>query len=125
MNLAPKRKLSNEELNIRVAELDNWERLPDRDGWYSHEYWAQFKDGHFCTDTQEQDGLPNYCKDLNAMHEAEVGLSDEQHDNFAGHLLDIVSPNMHWSDAFNTREFVSATARQRAEAFVLTMKETT
>ena len=64
--------------------------------------------------------VPNYCNDLNACHEVEVSLDDAKHDSFQQHLLEIISPKTHWSDMAMTR-IVSATARQRAEAFLRTL----
>ena len=53
-----------------------------------------------------QSDLPNYCTDLNAMHEAEGVLSDDQLWDMA-YTLETQSP-------LNFR----STARQRAEAFL-------
>ena len=52
--------------------------------------------------------LPNYCNDLNAMHEAEDELSGNQYMVYAT-ILDSVEGSL-----FGIR----ATARQRAEAFL-------
>tara|TARA_R110002126_G_scaffold107508_5_gene242965 strand:+ start:4962 stop:5324 length:363 start_codon:yes stop_codon:yes gene_type:complete len=120
VNLKQIQALSDTELNIRIAELLGWERFPDKANRCGHEYWAQFKDGHFCTDTQERDELPNYCTDLNAMHEAENNLTGPQQGVFGDHLDWIAQKK-----GAPLRWMWNATARQRAEAFVLTMKETT
>ena len=59
-----------------------------------------------------QSDLPNYCTDLNAMHEAENGLNK----NLRNQYID-------WLGTIHTDswEFATATARQRAEAFLRTL----
>ena len=56
--------------------------------------------------------LPNYCNDLNAMHEAEKGLEAKTSMMVGGWLLALCKgKNATWH----------ATARQRAEAFLRTL----
>ena len=60
--------------------------------------------------------LPNYCNDLNAMHEAERVLTKAQWQEFVDHLA------KGWgsvSDAW--KDVCHATSRQRAEAFLRTL----
>lgn len=58
--------------------------------------------------------LPNYCNDLNAMHEAEKVLTDNQFMRYS-----------RWIESFmqspHYRSYLSASARQRAEAFLRTL----
>jgi hypothetical protein len=58
----------------------------------------------------------NYCTDLNAMHEAEKVLTGLNRHAYCDALLDAVpdSPDHLW-------EVLTATARQRAETFLLTL----
>jgi hypothetical protein len=58
------------------------------------------------------DKLPDYCNDINAMHEAEKVLTKEQEDSYVTILCLEVQPEplLH-----------HATARQRAEAFLKTI----
>jgi hypothetical protein len=56
--------------------------------------------------------LPNYCTDLNEMHEAEKVLQDDQREVFYPRNLGA------WQRPFNV---IYATARQRAEAFLRTV----
>ena len=72
MNLIPKRKLSNKELNVRVAELLGWKSAMLNVGvhhekvlcWRSPtSMWMTEGDGSY--------GMPNWCENLNAMHGAE------------------------------------------------------
>ena len=53
--------------------------------------------------------LPNYCTDLNAMHEAEKMLTHKHFNDYVMELLDFI------------HEPILATARQRAEAFLKTL----
>lgn len=60
--------------------------------------------------------LPNYLSDLNAMHEAEKVLVDEQRFNFGAALCDTCCTN-----EMCIGECCHATAAQRAEAFLRTL----
>jgi hypothetical protein len=65
------------------------------------------------------DPLPDYLNDLNAMHEAEKVLTWQHHLTFREQLWDLVitlGPEDTWG-----RQFISATAAQRAEAFLRTL----
>lgn len=71
--------------------------------------------------------LPNYLNDLNAIHEAEEKLTNEQfYDVYCRYLSDIaggsISPGK-YSTTFmeHTRNYVSAKASQRAEALLKTI----
>ena len=55
------------------------------------------------------DPLPDYLNDLNAMHEAEKVLNSEHWDNYCAILDKLDGPS------------ISATAAQRAEAFLRTL----
>jgi hypothetical protein len=56
--------------------------------------------------------IPNYCNDLNAMHEAEKVLTTEQKNAFCNHLLPS-EYGIWWA--------IHTIARQRAEAFLRTV----
>jgi hypothetical protein len=67
--------------------------------------------------------IPNYCADLNAMHEAEKVLDIKQVELFADIMYNlcvegkVTTPNrLGWRFAL-----LNATARQRAEAFLRTL----
>jgi hypothetical protein len=57
--------------------------------------------------------LPNYCNDLNAMHEAEKTLTDANMFVMAHHIERLASAH--------GQHYFHATARQRAEAFLRTI----
>ena len=58
-------------------------------------------------------GIPDYCADLNAMHEVEKTLTDANMFVMAHHLERLVSAR--------GQHYFHATARQHAEAFLRTL----
>ena len=58
--------------------------------------------------------LPDYANDLNAMHEAEKLLNDVSYDSYWSNLVFVCIQS-------NMERLNSATARQRAEAFLKTI----
>jgi hypothetical protein len=61
--------------------------------------------------------IPNYCTDLNAMHEVEKTLVQEvEWVKYSVQLAKVTQAE--WSDDM---DYVCATARQRAEAFLRTL----
>ena len=93
--------MSNDQINAAIAKACGRERNPDG-GWYP--------DNGLRVGTQ---AIPDYCTDLNAMHEAEDELSGNQYMVYAL-MLDAVEGSL-----FGIR----ATARQRAEAFLRTLEK--
>jgi predicted pyridoxine 5'-phosphate oxidase superfamily flavin-nucleotide-binding protein len=91
--------MSEQEINEAIAEACGRERNPDG-GWYP--------DNGLRVGTQ---AIPDYCNDLNAMHEAENFLKANQYMVYAN-ILDSIEGSL-----FGIR----ATARQRAEAFLKTL----
>ena len=69
--------------------------------------------------------LPDYLNDLNAMHEAEKVLTDEQMLNYLDALLDVLGLNLDpggwYIDIDSVWQMTHATASQRAEAFLRTI----
>lgn len=92
--------MSDQEINIAIAEACGW-KFDD-----SMEMWLSPNDIHFFPWQ-----LPNYCNDLNAMHEAEEHLRGHQFQRYAEMLDDIIG----------SLGGIRATARQRAEAFLRTL----
>jgi hypothetical protein len=64
----------------------------------------------------------DYCGSLDAMHEAEKALSDGQYDIFEQELARVAGFVCHdeWPAPSGLRKVISATAKQRAEAFLRT-----
>lgn len=68
--------------------------------------------------------VPDYLNDLNVMHEAEKVLTDEQWERYEPALWNIVAPGEIVRPSMPirfARAFLSATAAQRAEAFLRTL----
>jgi len=82
--------------------------------------WSSYKTGLSLNHAQRV-SLPDYLNDLNAMHEAEKGLTPEQRDTYICHLGTVVG---HWDifeDIGAVDAIATATAAQRAEAFLRTI----
>ena len=82
--------------------------------------WQPNCDNGICWDSAGRTVLipPNYCGDLNAMHEAELSITNALKWNKTySNMLARVTES-HYSD---DPSFFCATARQRAEAFLKTI----
>ena len=79
-------------------------------------YWE--KDGQ-CRDFPDE--LPDYLSDLNAMHEAEKVLSDEQWPIYLNRLEEVTGAQEHGTWWECLRSAHHATAPQRAEAYLRTI----
>lgn len=95
--------MTDAEINVAIAETCGWRK--------EDEVWMWTRDGIDCTCPD----LWDWANDLNAMHEAEQSLSDWQWAQYAGILYDSV---YYGSKGTVARRAYSATARQRAEAFL-------
>ena len=97
--------MTPEQQRIAIAEACGWEPTPE---------------GHFHPDNPTGQTPPNYLTDLNAMHEAEKVLTQQQRIEYVRELVFI------WTGrndrAIPNWWFVhDATASQRAEAFLRTI----
>jgi len=97
--------MTDQEINIAIAEACPEVAEIDKDNggafWKRPDSYVRF----------------NPANDLNAMHEAEKTLTPDQKDEYARRLCDInccMEMSIEWDCA-------SATARQRAEAFLKTI----
>lgn len=96
--------MTDKEINQRIAKVCGWR--PDNRGlgWLSpHGYYAP---------------KPDYCNDLNAIHEAEKTIADRGVNAWWIYCGNIVRS---MPAIFGTETAVMATARQRAEAFLRTL----
>jgi hypothetical protein len=91
-------QMTDEQINAAIAEACGRKRRPDGD-WYPD------------NGTAGTQAILNYCADLNAMHEAESILTEDQLWVMARQI------ERNWEDQWYFR----ATARQRAEAFLRTL----
>ena len=63
-------------------------------------------------------GMPNYLNDLNAMHEAEKVLAENNREQYLNILYEVCNQHSMLNDAWNLN---CATASERAEAFLRTI----
>ena len=89
--------MSDEKMNTAIAEACGWDSDDIARGY---------------TLCQFSESVPDYCNDLNAMHEAEMMLKSEDCHTYGCYCSNL------YEDFGNT---VSLTARQRAEAFLKTI----
>lgn len=112
--LAASGRLTQDEKRVKIAEACGWKKdYPCVDDYENEGLAWRKPDG---SGPWGDSYLPDYFHDLNAMHEAERVLTDEQHFHFRMILLEITD-----SDTWGKR-IVSSTATQRAEAFGKTLK---
>lgn len=104
--------MSNDEMDKEIAEFCGW-RLEPLDGREFNGIpvmvWKR-------PDGERGFPIPCYSFDLNAMHEAEALLTDEQHRLFRSHLGEVVG-----DVAYFCRKIISSEAAQRAQAFLRTI----
>ena len=105
--------MNDEEINAAIAEACGWklqgspEHQNTTDGWQFGHTFAIKPSGEVVS----HNSIPNYCGDLNAMHEVEKVLERKQWHVYADNI-----DEMH-----RKIELIHATARQRAEAFLKTV----
>jgi len=97
--------MTNQQINAAIAEACGWNAVCIDGG---SGFYKGFDNG-----AELRPDLPDYCNDLNAMHEAEKMLTDANMFVMAHHIERLVSAK--------GQHYFHATARQRAEAFLLTL----
>ena len=100
--------MTNEQMNVAIAEACGWTDIHDSGPWHNHKLWG------YPPELLGQGGnaykyMPDYVYDLNAMHEAEKTLTDDQWHDYVENVGGFCQQVMY------------ATARQRAEAFLRTI----
>jgi hypothetical protein len=104
--------MTNEQINIAIAEASGWIKTYEEgeDEGCGKWFWHR--------GNQNLKQPPNYCNDLNAIHEAEKILTADQFEQYRWILWDICK-QFRVKDWY--RCYLSSTARQRAEAFLKTL----
>ena len=105
--------MSEDEINRAIAEHLGWRcqsHVPEQNKAGAIMCWIP-PGNHEWHPVQ----IPNYCSDLNAMHEAEKALTDVQCLFYTDNMREVLTEH----DA--SRRTWHATARQRAEAFLRTV----
>ena len=109
--------MTPEQINIAIAESQGWKlgemEEPSGSKWQA---WID-QEGKLQVD------IPNYCNDLNAMHEAWCSLTEKQHQTFRRELQITVAfakeDNIPHKGPCHS--VCNATALQRAEAYLRTI----
>ena len=110
--------MNEEKQIIAIAEACGWRAIQDSE---YKPFGKPYKVGYNPNGEANLQQLPNYLNDLNAMHEAEKLLHDDDiRCEFVDHLTFTVDGM--WADAKRRFECATATAAQRAEAFLKTLK---
>lgn len=109
--------MTDEQINQRIAEACGWkcaghpDQLKATEGWeFGYQFVLQ-PDGQLVT----HNSIPNYCTNLNAMHDALMTLKDYSMRKYYTQMLEAVvdEPLRFYA--------IASTARQRAEAFLRTL----
>lgn len=97
--------MTDKQINVAIAEACGWIDIiaPTAPPEFNRRSCGRL--GNF-----EPKQIPDYCNDLNAMHEAEKALSDDQ--------MWIMARNIELNES---RWYFHASARERAEAFLRTL----
>jgi hypothetical protein len=108
--------MTDQEINIAIAEALGWDCDPiEAHGWGSRGQWVKHS-ARTNDRLVSKRSIPNYCADLNAMHEAEK--------LFYGDANSLVGAERMSSYSHFVCKFqypLHSTARQRAEAFLRTL----
>jgi hypothetical protein len=101
--------MTNEQINAAIARECGWSEVNSthRSGKAPN---AEYIGSEF---------IPNYCTDLNAMHQAEKVLTKDRNSYLTELAILVSTDDLRGQDA--DWPWVCATARQRAEAFLRTL----
>ena len=109
--------MTDRQINLAIAKACGWTDIRDSGVWHNFAPWGLPPQVKSPKETSSDyisvpNFVPNYCNDLNAMHEAEKVISKEQIDNYCDLL---------WPKGYGWFYAIHTTARQRAEAFLRTL----
>jgi len=102
--------MTDEQINIAVAKACGWKLIEDDPNYEPH---FEDPDGYKIAVGLHKHRIPNYSNDLNAIHEAEKTLSEEQWENHNFILCNLVG-----GYSKTNKEAIHASSRQKAEAFL-------
>lgn len=108
--------MTDDQINKAIAEACGWTEIHDSGPWHNHKPWG-YPPQPPGAGGNAYKYVPDYCNDLNAMHEAEKTLTPKNWNNFSENWW-IYCKLLRVNDA---DEAIHATARQRAEAFLRTL----
>jgi hypothetical protein len=113
--------MTNEQINIAIAEVLGRDFDPaEARNWGSRGRWVKH-DNVEGGQLVFKHSIPDYCNDLNAMHEAEDKLEGMNKVEFAIQLCRVVGKD--WPSGIGGGSFahIHATALQKVEAFLRTI----
>lgn len=100
--------MTDQQINMAIAEACGWTEIHDSGVWHHHKLWGYPPLAPGAGGNSYQ-YIPDYCTDLNAMHEAEKVLPIKKLMKYVRHLEK------------RSSVWFCADARQRAEAFLRTL----
>ena len=106
--------MSEEEINIAIAEYRGWQILePEVHRAFTY-HWAIEPDG-------SKSILPDCCNDLNLIREIEKTLDDDQWLEYMLNLQDVLQRDPNRGKWIVCQDNMRSTAAQLAKAFVITI----
>ena len=106
--------MSEEEINIAIAEYRGWQILEPEVHRAITYHWAIEPDG-------SKSILPDCCNDLNLIREIEKTLDDDQWLEYMLNLQDVLQRDPNRGKWIVCQDNMHSTAAQRAKAFVKTI----
>jgi hypothetical protein len=107
--------MTNEQINIAIAEVCGWTSIRYNS---IHGKWM----GTQPQEDRDAYHLPDYCNDLNAMHEAENHLPSDKKEDYWYQLYENCRRSV-FSRVEDNYKMLHATAAQRARAFLKTINK--
>ena len=104
--------MTDDQINVAIAEVCGWKNL-------AFDVWHDGLVGVLPTNKDVCSKIPNYCNDLNAMHEVEEQMDEIDWVFFINELSTLV--RLPKQAEVQIKQFVHSTARQRAQAFLRTV----
>ena len=108
--------MTTDEKNRRLAELLGWTNVTTQEFVYGKPTTFGTPPYGFSMD------VPNFCHDLNAVHEVVMGLDDEPSIDFVCHLLDVLGGEENLPGLEGLVTYTRATAEMRVDALILTLE---
>ncbi len=109
------------DMRIAIAEANGYEWTMEAHLESGYHSWQNFADQ--CGNEVLDDELPDYCNDLNAMHEVWCSLTEKQHQYFRRELQFVIAEagDNNIPHKGPCHSVCNATALQRAEAYLRTI----
>ena len=110
--------MNPEQQRVAIAEACGWSHKTLDNETY---WWHDENNKSLPPSDDGMRACPNYLNDLNAMHDAEKVLTNEQDLEYSCALEQVVEGRFVTNNSEDMRRLRSATASQRAEAFLRTI----